>query len=44
MQNFTCNILKHEGLWSIAAMNTFAPVYPTSIRGSNDQRGSPGTR
>jgi len=44
MNNFTCNMPKHLGLWSILAVETFAPAYPTSIRGSNDQRGSPGTR
>jgi len=45
MKNLTCNMLKHQWLWSITAMTTFAPVYPTSIRGSEDnQRGSPGSR
>lgn len=43
--NFTCNLLAHKGLWSTIAMNTFAPVYPTCIRSSEDnQRGNPGTR
>jgi hypothetical protein len=45
MNNFTCNILKHQALWSFTAMITSAPVYPASTRGSEDnQRGSPGTR
>jgi len=44
MINFTCDAQKHMGLWSILAIESFAPVYPTSIRGTNDQRGSPGTR
>lgn len=35
---------KHLGLWSIMAIESFAPSYPTSIRGYNDQRGGPGTR
>jgi hypothetical protein len=44
MNNFTCTSLKHQVLWSNQAIETFAPVYPTSIRGANDQRGDPGTR
>ena len=36
---------KHLGLWSILAIESFAPVYPTSIRGSEDnQRGIQGSR
>lgn len=43
MNNFTC-ILKHMDLW-LDTIDAFAPVYPTSIRGSEyNQRGSPGTR
>lgn len=45
MKNLTCNILKQRGMWQTLAMNTFAPVYPTSIRGSEDnQKGVSGTR
>jgi len=45
MMNKTCNTLKHTGLWQSIAMVSFAPVYPSSIRGSNDnQERSPGTR
>jgi hypothetical protein len=35
---------KHMELWSILAIESFVPAYPTSIRGNNDQRGIPGTR
>jgi hypothetical protein len=44
MNNFTNILMKHCGQWSLSAIETFAPVYPTSIRGANDQRGDPGTR
>lgn len=44
MMNFTCNMPKYFGLWSILAIESFMPAYPTSIRGTNDQRGVPGTR
>ena len=44
MMNFTLNILKHMEQWILTASESFAPVYPTSIRGTNDQRGYPGNR
>jgi len=44
MNNFTCFILGHNAKWSLEAMCSFAPVYPTSIRGTNDQRGVSGHR
>lgn len=43
--NKTCNLLKHNGQWSTIANVSFAPAYPTSIRGMNDsQEHGPGTR
>lgn len=44
MNNFMNILSKHSLQWSSCAIETFAPVYPTSIRGANDQRGDPGTR
>ena len=38
-------MLKHNGQWQTIANVSFAPAYPTSIRGSNDnQERGPGTR
>jgi hypothetical protein len=43
--NKTCKTLKHMGQWQSLARVSFAPVYPTSIRGNNDsQEHGPGTR
>lgn len=36
MMNNTCISLKHMGLWSRVALASFAPAYPSSIRGTND--------
>lgn len=47
MIKLSCNMPKHLGqLWSIETVESFMPVYPTSIRGLNlvlDQR-KPGNR
>jgi hypothetical protein len=45
MISFTCkNTMQHKGLWAILAIESFAPVYPTSFRGTNDnQSGYRGT-
>ena len=43
--NKTCNMPKHTRLWSIETLVSFAPTYPTSIRGTSDnQPDDPGTR
>ena len=42
MMNKTCNSLKHMGLWSIDSL-VFVPAYPTSIRGTENQREARGT-
>ena len=45
MQNFTCYyISKHLEQWLLSVFALFAPTYPPSIRGMNDQRGTPGGR
>lgn len=43
MMNITCTMQKHLGLWSTLAIESFAPVYPTSIRGNDNQRDTRGT-
>ena len=43
MTNFTSILMKHCDQWQLLAIDSFAPVYPTSIRGSEyNQRGYPG--
>jgi len=44
MMNKTCKSLKHMGQWQSIATVSFAPVYPTSIRGNDTLEYSPGTR
>jgi len=45
MKHYTCHMPKHVSLWSIEAIGSFVPAYPTSIRGLNDnQRKGPGDR
>lgn len=36
MMNSTCTLLKQRMQWQALAIGSFAPVYPTSIRGSED--------
>ncbi len=44
MINFTCNLLAEQMYqWHFEASESFAPAYPTSIRG-NDQKEYPGHR
>ena len=44
MMNFNILAALHTQ-WSLCAIESFAPVYPTSIRGTTDnKRGPPGTR
>lgn len=43
MMNKTCNMLKHMGLWAIDSLAAFAPAYPSSIRGTENQRVARGT-
>jgi len=44
MKNFMCGSLElgHMNQW--LSTESFAPVYPTSIRGANDQKRGPGRR
>jgi len=46
MMNTTCKLsLEHTTLWAIEAfMGANVPAYPTSIRGTSNQRGVPGNR
>ena len=44
MMNKTCNLRKHMELWQSIAGTSFAPAYPTSIRGINELQTSPGIR
>jgi len=44
MKNFTCNQLAKGHMEQWLSTESFAPVYPTSIRGANDQRSGPGRR
>ena len=44
MMNITCkHTMQQKGLWSSLAIASFAPVYPTSIRGTDNERGYRGT-
>jgi hypothetical protein len=44
MMNINRNLRKHMELWQSIAGNSFAPAYPTSIRGLNELQTSPGIR
>lgn len=43
MMNITCKKPMHTELWSNLAIESFAPAYPTSIRGFDNQRNHRGT-